>query len=63
MKLESIENFIENKLRGNELNEFKSKCLSKIYDEKFSCRLLIRLRDYTYVKRFSKWFYIIFNKR
>ncbi len=44
---ESIENFIENKLGENELNEFKSKCLSKIYDEKFSYRLLIRLRDFS----------------
>lgn len=43
---ESIENFLFKKLGESELNNFKTNCLSKIYDEKFSYRLLIRLRDY-----------------
>lgn len=43
---ESIENFLFKKLGENELNNFKANCLSKFYDEKFSYRLLIRLRDY-----------------
>lgn len=42
----SIENFMLKKLGENELNNFKTNCLSKIYDERFSYRLLIRLRDY-----------------
>lgn len=43
---ESIENFIESKLGEDKLEDFKTSCLSKIYDERFSYRLLIRLRDY-----------------
>lgn len=44
---ESIENFIKQKLGEESYNEFKCKCLSKIYDKKFSYRLLIRLRDFS----------------
>lgn len=43
---ESVENFIVKKLGKDELEKFKSMYLSKIYDENFSYRLLIRLRDY-----------------
>lgn len=43
---ESIETFLVENLGEEEHNKFKNDCLSKIYDEKFSYRLLIRLRDY-----------------
>ena len=43
---ESIEIFLTQNLGKEELNKFKNNCLSKIYDKKFSYRLLIRLRDY-----------------
>ncbi len=44
--VESIENFLKINLESDKINEFKTNCLSKIYDERFSYRLLIRLRDY-----------------
>lgn len=44
--VESIECFIKDKLNQGTLDEFKNNCSSKIYDERFSYRLLIRLRDY-----------------
>lgn len=44
---ESVENFIQENLGDTQLNKFKSDCLSNIYDNEFSYRLLIRLRDYS----------------
>lgn len=44
--VESVENFLKINLESDKINEFKTNCLSKIYDERFSYRLLIRLRDY-----------------
>lgn len=44
--VESLENFL--KINNRLLYEnFKNECLSKTYDEKFSYRLLIRLRDFS----------------
>ncbi len=45
--IESIETFFTQNLGKEELGKFKENCLSKMYDEKFSYRLLIRLRDYS----------------
>ena len=44
--VESIETFINKNMAEEDVKKFKVDCLSKIYDEKFSYRLLIRLRDY-----------------
>lgn len=44
--VESIENFIADKLGQSNKDLFKKSCLSSIYDDTFSYRLLIRLRDY-----------------
>lgn len=44
--VESIETFINKNMAEEDVNKFKIDCLSRIYDEKFSYRLLIRLRDY-----------------
>lgn len=43
---DSIEAFLTVNFGEEQFNNFKKDCLSKIYDEKFSYRLLIRLRDY-----------------
>ena len=45
--VESIETFIKYLLGEDNLEEFKEKTLSKIYDEKFSYRLLKHLRNYS----------------
>jgi len=44
--IESIETFMNKNMTEEDINKFKVDCLSKIYDERFSYRLLIRLRDY-----------------
>lgn len=44
--IESINNFIRKKLGDEKYNMYKINCLSKIYDERFSYRLLIHLRDF-----------------
>lgn len=43
---ESVETFLKQRLGEKELDTFRKKYLSIIYDNKFSYRLLIRLRDY-----------------
>lgn len=47
--VESIENFIDfiNDCIDGQNNEFKKECLSKLYDENFSYRLLLFLRNYS----------------
>lgn len=45
--VESIDNFFYEKLGEEKYNTYKTDCINKIYDEKFSYRLLIRLRDFS----------------
>lgn len=45
--VESIENFIKENLGDDKYNTYKTYCVNKIYDERFSYRLLIRLRDFS----------------
>lgn len=45
--IESIDNFFYEKLGEEKYNTYKIDCINKIYDEKFSYRLLIRLRDFS----------------
>lgn len=45
--VESIDNFFSEKLGEEKYNTYKDDCINKIYDERFSYRLLIRLRDFS----------------
>lgn len=45
--VESIDNFFSEKLGEEKYNAYKDDCINKIYDERFSYRLLIRLRDFS----------------
>lgn len=44
--IESIDSFIKEKMGDEKYNKYKIDCLSRIYDERFSYRLLIHLRDF-----------------